>query len=425
MSGAPLVVVTSFLSFMMFVEVPLQVFVAISILTIYLHESITPTKRNVYYPKVSFIVTCYSEGKDVVQTMDSLTGQIYRGIIEVLIIIDGAAVNKDTLEAAKNYAKTFTGSNRRVLRIMPKLLRGGLVSSRNTGLRFSTGEIVIAIDGDSSCDNDMVSNIVQTFYDKNVIATSGTLRVRNVGTNVLSKLQGLEYMLGIHLTRIALAKVNSINNVSGAFGAFRRDFMVKTHGWRNGTAEDLDRTLRMQSFFRKHKKLRVTHCPKSITHTDVPTTIKDLFKQRMRWDGDLYYMYIRRHRKRINPKYLVWKTFIITIISGLLMQAIIPMVISAGLIYSFIMFPLPFFVAILSVVYVYYLVILTIFYLIFIILVSELKKQDIKLCWVLLLMPIYNTIMKFVTSFAIISEIFLKTHKGSNMAPDWVNKKVN
>ena len=45
---------------------------------------------------------------------------------------------------------------------------------------MSTGDLVIPLDGDCSVDNDMVDRMVQQFINKNVIASSGTLRVRNI-----------------------------------------------------------------------------------------------------------------------------------------------------------------------------------------------------------------------------------------------------
>jgi hypothetical protein len=31
--------------------------------------------------------------------------------------------------------------------------------------------------------------------------------------------------------------------------------------------------------------------------------------QRLRWDGDLFFLYIRKHNRNISPKLLGWKTF--------------------------------------------------------------------------------------------------------------------
>lgn len=406
-------------------ETPYTIFIFLGVLYSYFRQVTSVSARVPYYPKVSCIITAYSEGRDILITLKSLEEQLYRGHIEVLILIDGADVNKETLEVAMKYKKTFKASPKRSLKMIPKWHRGGHASSSNLGVKLSTGELVMTLDADTSCDNDMISNMVQQFVDKNVVACSGTLRVRNINKNLLTKMQGIEYMLGIHLSKIALSNANSVNNVSSAYGCYRRDFIIKnTTLWRNGSAEDLDLTLRLQFFFKRHKNLKVTHSQNSIAHTDVPEKVWHLIKQRMRWDGDTYFIYIRRHLKRLLPKYLGWRTFFVTIFSGLFFHAIQPIVIVISLIYSIFVFPVHVIVPIYITVYIYYLVISVFLFITFILLVSERKKQDLAMWYVLPFMPFYSIFLKFVATVAVLSEFFIKTHRDSTMAPTWVNKKV-
>lgn len=406
------------------IEAPYTVFIFLGVLFAYFKQVANFTKREPYYPKVSCVITAYNEGDDILFTLKTLEEQLYKGHIEVLIIIDGANINKNTLDVAMKYKRNFKPNNKRSLKVIPKLHRGGHASSSNLGFNLSTGDIVIMLDGDTSVDNDMISNMMQQFADPNVVACSGTLRARNIRENLVTKMQGIEYMLGIHMSRIGLASVNSINNVSGAFGAFRKSFMKKTTRWRNGSAEDLDLTLRLQSYFKRHKHLKVVHSQDSIAHTDVPETVWQLIKQRMRWDGDIYFIYIRRHLKKLLPKYLGWRTFFVTVFSGLFFHAVQPIVIVTSLVYSVFAFPMHVIISIYILVYFYYLVINIFLFITFILLVSERKKQDLAMWYVLLLMPIYTVFLKFVATAAILSEFFIKTHRDSSMAPTWVNKKV-
>ncbi|MBK2108806.1 glycosyltransferase family 2 protein [Francisella tularensis] len=405
-------------------ETPYTLFIFLGVLGAYFKQIVNITKRAPYYPKVSCIITAYSEGKDILLTLKSLEEQLYKGHIEVLILIDGADVNKKTLDVAMRYKKSFVANNKRSLKVIPKWHRGGHASSSNLGFNLSTGEIIIMLDGDTSVDNDMVSNMVQQFVDSNVVGCSGTLRVRNIRKNLLTRMQGIEYMLGIHMSRIGLASINSINNVSGAFGAFRKSFLSKTTRWRNGSAEDLDLTLRLQSYFKRHKHLRIVHSQDSIAHTDVPETPWQLIKQRLRWDGDIYFIYIRRHLKKLLPRYLGWPTFLITVFSGLFFHAVQPIVIVISLIYSIFVFPINVIIPIYIAVYLYYLAISIFLFITFILLVSERKKQDLAMWYVIPFMPFYSVFLKFVATVAIFSEFFIKTHRDSSMAPAWVNKKA-
>jgi cellulose synthase/poly-beta-1,6-N-acetylglucosamine synthase-like glycosyltransferase len=415
--------VTAFL-IVLLVELPFSVMIILGVLGNYFYEMFSPNRREPYYPKVSCVVRAYGEGEDILITLDSLFDQFYKGSIEVLLMVDGAEVNKHTLDVGMKYKKSFKQTSKRTLKIIPKWERGGLASSTGLGFRMSTGDIVVALDADTSCDNDMISNLVQEFADPNVIACSGTIKVRNVNKNILTKCQGLEYMFGIHLTRIALEKINAVNNVSGGYGSFRKNILKKTTLWRNGTAEDLDLTLRMQSLFKRHKGFKIAHSAGSIAHTDAPDTIWSFIKQRMRWDGDTFFIYIRRHRKKILPKYMGWKTFLFVAFSGIFLHTIQPMVIVLSLLYVLFKFSPHIVISIYFIAYLYYLVTNIVFYVTYIILVSERKRQDLRLWYIIFIMPFYSMFSKCVATVAILSEIFIRTHRDSTMAPVYVNKKV-
>ncbi|MEY8714965.1 glycosyltransferase [Francisella philomiragia] len=420
----PMDLFTSVFVIAFLLEIPYTFLIFLGVLWAYFNQIFRHSQRMPYYPRVSCIITTYGEGKDILITLKSLEEQLYRGHIEVLILIDGANVNKNTLDVAMQYKRTFKPNTKRSLKVIPKWQRGGHASSSNLGFNMSTGDIVIMLDGDTSVDNDMISNMVQKFADPNVVGCSGTLRARNIKKNLLTRMQGIEYMLGIHMSRIGLASINSINNVSGAFGAFRKSFLKRTTRWRNGSAEDLDLTLRLQSYFRRHKNLKILHSQDSIAHTDVPDKVWQLIKQRMRWDGDIYFIYIRRHLKKLLPRYLGWRTFFVTVFSGLFFHAIQPIVIVVSLIYSFFVFPLHILISVYILVYLYYLIISVFLFVTFILLVSERKKQDLAMWYVLPFMPFYSVFLKFVATVAIFTEFFIKSHRDSTMAPAWINNKA-
>ena len=296
-------------------EVPLNMLVLLGVLRWFLRKPFELPPDNSYRPRVSCIITCYSEGLDVQSTLRSLCEQTYAGDIEMIPVVDGAAVNKPTMQAVRDFQVDRTLYPRRLLRPIAKWQRGGRVSSLNSGLAHCTGEIVMALDGDTSFDNDMVVNIVRHFVDPDVPAVAGSLRVRNWRASLTAAMQGLEYLLSIHMAKIGLSEWNLVNNVSGAFGAFRRSFLDKIGGWDTHTADDLDITLRIKNYFGR-QPLRIPFEPRAIGHTDAPTTFKQFLMQRLRWDGDLYFLYIRKHRHSFNPRLLGWPNFLMTLISG-------------------------------------------------------------------------------------------------------------
>ncbi|MGA1562572.1 MAG: glycosyltransferase family 2 protein, partial [Gammaproteobacteria bacterium] len=160
-------------------ELPLTLVVVLGVLRWWIREQTLPPRQSLYRPRVSCVITCYSEGADVRRTLETLCEQTYPGEIELIPVVDGAAVNQDTLQAVRGFELREEWRPTRRVRPIAKWQRGGRVSSLNAGLSMCTGSIVMALDGDTSFDNTMVSAMVRHFEDPNVPAVAGSLRVRN------------------------------------------------------------------------------------------------------------------------------------------------------------------------------------------------------------------------------------------------------
>ena len=413
-----------FIPYVLFLELPLYIFIILGIIRYFIRKDDEIPEKINYYPRVSCIVTCYSEGKDVALTIRSLTEQIYPGVIEIIPVVDGAVQNKETYEAAKQlqtYVERFTN---RILKVIPKWQRGGRVSSLNTAMNMATGEVVMALDGDTSFDNNMVRDACLHFADPNVVGVAGSLRVRNVFQNLVTRLQGLEYLLSIHASKVGLSEFNVVNNISGAFGIFRRRFLEKIGGWDAGTAEDLDITLRIKNYFGRYPNLKIIFEPKAMGHTDGPDTFWGLFNQRLRWDGDLYYLYVRKHALSFNPRLLGWKNLIKQMWTGLFLQLVMPFIIIFYSMYVFALYSAGFVLAVWVLVFLVYLAITLLFYLVYLSMLSERRKEDIKLIWVIPLVPFFTFALRVWNALATLKEMITKSHLDSSMAPWWVLQKT-
>jgi len=374
-------------------------------------------------PTLSCIITCYGEGADIKKTIISLCEQSYKGHIEIIAVIDGAIQNDDTYQAALESQAYLEKFSLRSLVILPKWQRGGRVSTLNAGLAYASGEIVMNADGDTSFDNDMVVEIIKAFEDPNVPAVGGSLRVRNMHDGLATRMQTLEYMISIQGNKTGLAEWNLINNISGAFGAFRRDFLQQIGGWDTHTAEDLDLTVRMKQYFGRHPEMRLRFVPLAIGHTDVPANFKELFSQRLRWDGDLVFLYLRKHRYAFNPRLVGWKTLIYTGLYGVAQNVILPVLILLFNAMVFTSLDGNTIVVVLIAQYLLYLLYALIHYGLFLYIVSERKRQDSRALLWLPLYPVYGLVMKLVSVFSTLNELLRRGHEESNMAPWWVLSK--
>lgn len=339
-------------------------------------------------------------------------------------MIDGAARNKDTYEAAiemRGYVRSFAA---RSLEVVPKWQRGGRVSNINTGLNYVNGEILFILDGDTSFDNDMVERAVRHFEDPSVAAVSGCLRVRNADSSLVASLQAVEYFISIQTAKTGLSEFNLVNNVSGAFGIFRRSVVELVRGWDAGTAEDLDMTLRIKQYFGRYGgKFRIVFDPEAMGHTDVPDTLLGYFRQRIRWDGDLPFIYFKKHWRAFSARLLGWPNFIMAVLNGLYSQIVLPFIIFTYTLWLFWEYPLSYVLSLLFVVYLFYFLLLTAMYVTSLIFISERKKDDLSRLPLLPLFPLFIFSSRINSLVATIYELVFKSHKDSSMAPWWVTRK--
>lgn len=412
-----------FVPFVVFLELPVYAIMLLGIARYALRLDLEIAEERNFHPRVTCLVPCYSEGEAVQRTIKSLLMQNYPGHIETIVIVDGAQQNSHTLRAALALAPLFRESTHRSLQVIPKWQRGGKVSSLNMGFHLARADIVFALDGDISFDYDMILNATQHFEDPGVVGLAGSLRVRNARVNLVTRMQALEYMLTIQAAKVGLNEFNAVNIVSGALGAFRREFVLQIGAFDSGTAEDLDLVLRIKAYFGRHPGLRIVFEPRVMGYTDAPESWRGFFKQRMRWDGDLYYLYVRKHHMVFTPRLMGWTNLIFQVWTGLFFQLVMPFIILFYSLAIFALYPPHFVLAVWILMYLLYLGISVLFFFSYILVISERRMEDLELGWLLVFLPIYTFVQRLWNGLATLKEAACKAHLDSSMAPWWVLRK--
>jgi poly-beta-1,6-N-acetyl-D-glucosamine synthase len=415
--------VFKFIPYVLFFELPMYLLILAGMLRYVIRQSTIPPSRPPFHPSVSCVITAYSEGDAVQQTIRSLAEQIYPGFIRIICVVDGATRNRATLDAARRMEAYVGALARRALTVVPKWQRGGRVSGLNAGLSLASTDILMAMDGDTSFDNDMVAHAVSHFMDPEVVGVAGSLRVRNVSASLWTRLQAIEYALSIQASKAGLSEFNIVNNISGAFGIFRRSFLRAVGGWDSGTAEDTDLTLRIKSYFGRHPQLRILFDPAAIGHTDAPETLRGFLRQRLRWDGDLFYLYVLKHRFAMRPSILGWRNLAMLIWAGLFFQLVMPIVIIVYTVWIFCLYPAAYVLAVMVLVYLFYLLMTVLFFTLFIAFFSERPMQDLRLAALLPVMPFFTFFTRIWAGVATLWEITAASHLDSAMAPWYVLRK--
>ena len=123
--------------------------------------------------------------------------------------------------------------------------------------------------------------------------------------NWFARFQILEYLRAFLGGRLGLSMLKSMLIVSGAFGLFRKDIVLKCGGYRAETiGEDMDLVVRMRKYLHEHKiPFRVAYIPDPICWTEAPETIRSLANQRIRWHQGLIESLLNCKKMLFNPRY--------------------------------------------------------------------------------------------------------------------------
>lgn len=250
-------------------------------------------------PLVSILVPAYNEQTVISRTITSLLATKYQHK-EIIIIDDGSS--DLTRFVAKGYEKQG-------LKVITKP-NGGKASALNFGLLFAKGDIILTIDADSMVTRDSIDKIVQAMEsDPNNVAVAGNIKVLN-SKSVLTKIQELEYIMSINTIRRAFALFGAVMVIPGAFGAFRKKAVEEVGGYDTDTVtEDFDITIKLL-------KTRGAVSSSSAAHayTEVPSSWKSLYKQRVRW-GTGTIQTILKHKDVLgNNRYGALHSFVFPII---------------------------------------------------------------------------------------------------------------
>ncbi|OEH92502.1 glycosyltransferase [Bacillus solimangrovi] len=175
-------------------------------------------------------------------------------------------------------------------------LNGGKADALNAGIALSTQEIIITLDADCYLDQNSINEMNHKFQEENVLACGGTVLIAQAFEGHIQNLrptfkikgvikyQFLQYLTAFYLHKRAQETLEAITVISGAFGAFRRETLFNIQGFRRTIGEDMDITLKLHKWIKENnEKWRIAFVPTASCYTECPDTLKDMFKQRVRW----------------------------------------------------------------------------------------------------------------------------------------------
>ena len=222
-------------------------------------------------PSASILIAAHNEATCIVNTLESIAH--LEGVeCEVIVASDGSTDGMNELLELRHDITLL------------KLPKVGKASALNAALEIARHEIVVTLDADTGLEPHSVARLIEAFRGPEVQAAGGWVFVRNHVSSWLTLWQFLEYIRNL-LWRNGLAHLGVLLQVSGAFGAFRRETLLRLGGFDPGSlTEDYEIIYRIHRDFRSRgESYRILTRSDAIAYTEAPEGFRDFIAQRTRW----------------------------------------------------------------------------------------------------------------------------------------------
>ena len=312
------------------------------------------------YRPVSILVPAYNEEKTIIASVYSFL-RLHFPEYEVIVINDGSTdttmdlliaefelyINERPIKMQIEHEQihaVYLSARYPALTVVDKA-NGGKSDALNCGINISRYPLFCSVDADTMLESDAIIKSIITFSeDRQVIAVGGKIGIMNgctiennkvvqkrIPKTYIEAYQVIEYARGFLAGRTAWDQMGALLIISGAFGIFRKDIVLKIDGYRHTIGEDFDLLIRMHRYSYDHKVAHtVRFIPETMCWTQAPNDYASLLKQRNRWHRGLLETLYHNKGMMFNPKYK--KVGMLAMPYFLFIEALSPMITVLGLI---------------------------------------------------------------------------------------------
>ena len=321
-------------------------------------------KTSPIVPKVSVIASAYNEEVTIKDNVYSLLNIDYPDY-DIIIVNDESTdkmmdilIEEFHLESvpftdtkrvpSEKIVAVYKSSDERFkkLTVIDKLHAGTKSDGINAGINISDAPYFINTDVDCIVEPMAIYRMMWLVINSHVpmIGVGATMLMVNgckvedgivtapaVANNPLPWFQQMEYMRSFLIGKMGWIANGCLPNISGGFGLFNTDIVVKSGGYDpKSFAEDVDMLLRMVTYMKNTgQDFRLGQIPQVCCWTEGPFLPHSMFRQRTRWARGLFEI-VSNHRKMFfNPSYGVTGSLVLPYI--LLFEFIAPILELGGL----------------------------------------------------------------------------------------------
>jgi cellulose synthase/poly-beta-1,6-N-acetylglucosamine synthase-like glycosyltransferase len=245
-------------------------------------------------PSVAVVTYAFNNFKAVEPTVRRLSELNYPIPYNVYVVNDG------TMGFLKKYKKV------KLITLDKKYFNNNIKATiMNIAFKKLKEDYILCTDGDTIPDKNALINLMGHMKGK-VGAVIGYI-VPNKANNLLEKIQVYEYALSFGLWARGLSGLDSMFVVVGALNLINRKRFLEVGGFDvNNITEDAD----LAYAFKKHG-YSIRHTIKATATTDIPDTIKEFVRQRVRWYRGACYTWLKYKKMFFNHKVGLFGAFIL------------------------------------------------------------------------------------------------------------------
>jgi poly-beta-1,6-N-acetyl-D-glucosamine synthase len=261
------------------------------------------------WPAVTVIVAAYNEQDAIEATLDHLAATTYPGRLAV-VLADNNSTDR-TAELGQETAQRLGLHYRRIFE--PE---AGKHHALNTALEGVTTPLVVTVDADTLLHPEaltyLIARVTSRPQDQHVCACAGALVVENAPSNLLSRMQGWDYRLGINGVKRMQAAYNSALVAQGAFSAYWTEDLRAVGGWPDAIGEDIVLTWTLMD-----TRGIVQYEPCALSFTAVPENLKHFLRQRSRWARGMFESLRKNppaHQPRVLAKFVAGIDYLVPLL---------------------------------------------------------------------------------------------------------------
>lgn len=253
------------------------------------------------WPSLSVIIPSFNSRKTIFECIKACRRMKYPKEFEIVVIDDCST------DGSYEMLKKIDG-----IKLFRKERNAGKASALNFGLSKARGEIVVCVDSDTYPECNTLTEAVKHFFEDGRVASVVVFVCVNKPKNLLERIQEIEYWISFGFFFRTIARINSLYVTPGPTAFYKRKILQKIGGFdEQNLSEDLEIALRLQKL---GYRIAATH--KALVKTDVPQTLGQLYRQRLRWYRGGVANIIKYIELFFNPKYGQFGLFVLPTMLG-------------------------------------------------------------------------------------------------------------